>query len=170
VMCKSEQEAKGADVLAREVVEGKLGLKIYPFDPTVKGSKCSRICTFNNVEFLGLCFQGDKILPGAKAMKKVIQNIKNIPTEYRSSTLSHALYAIRSKVLTWGATYYYTDIPKEFERSVNDHLAQSTRQLLKTCGLIPNAKKFEVAQLSRLGIPSFSDALRHTRKQKSPLN
>lgn len=166
VMCKTEQEARNADILARKIVEDQLKLTIYPFEPVVKGGKCSSICRFHNVEFLGLRFQGTKIMPGPKAMKKIIQTIKNIPIEYRSANLSRALYSIRSKVLTWGATYYYTDIPEEFERSVNEHLTISVKKLLRHFGLAPTVKRFDTIHLVKLGIPGFTSAIQRMRTQK----
>lgn len=160
VMCKSEKEAKDADTLARNIVEKQLGLSIYPLIPKNPTDKHSRICRLHNIEFLGLNFQGKNISPGTKAVKKIIQTIKDTPTEYRSTDLSRALYAIRSRILTWGATYYYTTIPKEIERSLNEHLITATRKLLENFGLRSQTKRFQLKHMTRVGIPSFSDAIK----------
>ena len=170
VMCKTEKEAADADRLARAVVEGELDLEIYPLNPGPGDKKRSRICRFQDVEFLGLLFQGDKISPGPKALKKMVATIKDIPREYRASDLASALHSIRSRILTWGANYYYTDVSEQVSASIDQHLVSALRSMINDFGLKPVSKKFGAGNLMRLGVPSFSKSLERARERHKPID
>lgn len=169
VMCKSEEEARQADALAREIVEDKLKLTIYPLKPSNSKEKHSSIQEFHEIDFLGIAFRGSSIFPSGEKFEKAIVKMKKLAHRLRQGSLLKKLNILSEYVNTWGANYYYTDFNKGYYKALDGHLLKSTEEIMNHCGYRLVAKKNPIKILHSLGLRSFTQSYSYykTLKQSS---
>lgn len=159
VMCKTQDEAHKADVLARSIVEGKLGLKIYGFVPTKPGGKVSVISKLRNLNFLGLTFTATHVEPSYKSYKRFIESLDEILAECSSSTLSIVLLSLKSKIIAWASVYNYTVITPKWRHIIDEKIITTVEKIFSEYGF-KASKKFDDNRLMRIGIETLTKALK----------
>lgn len=164
VMCKSKEEAVAADKLAREIVESQLNLEIYPTHYKKSADKTSLIVPFNDIDFLGIRFQGSKMYPGTKQFKKIVGLLKSKQKVSVDTSLMRELNYIKMRVDNWGANYHYTSYDKALYQALDKHLVQTVNSLLSSCGYKPLAKK--TVDMDRIGVSTFTQKLDYYKTKK----
>lgn len=134
VMCKSKKEAEDAFELAKEIIEIKLHLELYPLKEKYN-EKCSKIIepTKDSFSFLSVAFDGSKIFPSRKSVDRFKAGIDKIC--YRKNedqSVLNLLLKIKNSLNGWVSTYSYTDCARYFEEIdsyINKHVLISISKL-----------------------------------------
>ena len=163
VMCKSENEAKQADSLARSIIEEKLKLKIYPtkyiFSKT--DEKSSYVIPFSTFEFLGIRFLGSRIYPGPKQFMKMIEKLKNQSRNSPDLRLISRLNYLKTRINSWGANYHYTDFDKALYNGLDSNLFECVNRIFFYCGYKYLSKMNSQENLNKIGLMTFTQSLNH---------
>jgi RNA-directed DNA polymerase len=153
VMCKTQEEANAAYILADAVLK-ELKLTLHPLPSAAKpGDKTSKIEEFGQQEFLGIRFNQSKIRPGTKSYREMLALLKNFNKQLPRSGLMENLQYLKMRAQAWAATYYYTDYQENFYKPLDN-------------GLIPTVRPFREFHLKKLGLYNFTSQFNRVKSNK----
>ena len=112
IMCPSEQRAQQAYALAKKILEDTLHLKLHPLGHD--GSKTRITLYSKGFTFLGLHFQGGRVVPGSKSIKKFIERVATITDSRQGQNLLKTLVSLKSTIDGWGHAYHMYDSIETF--------------------------------------------------------
>ncbi len=161
VMCRTEDDAKRAHALAKNILEGELNLSLHDLD-----SKKSKIERFNTLEFLGVRFEGEYVFPGSKANRKMVQILKELQRRTKAGTAVEHLTDLRNQTRAWGSSYFYTSTNKASYAGLDEHLVRTVEKLMSRYGLVARKRPLTAKDVSKLGVPSFSESVMEMRTKK----
>jgi RNA-directed DNA polymerase len=132
VFAKTWKQAEGAFYLCRETLQ-ELGLSIPGLGEPPKPSRI--IPTSGGFDFVGLRFERDKVMPSAKAIKRLYARIAKIMDPRSSLTLLERFLECEHALVGWRAAYgSVAGVSQELRAAVNQ-AADSCYRLLKSRGL-----------------------------------
>lgn len=157
VMCDSETSAKAAFDLAQKLLEDKLKLKLHALGD--KSSK-TRITYFSKgFTFLGIRFEGSRIYPAHKAIKKFKEKIGKITDTRQGLNLLQALTKLRNTIVGWGQAYRMCDVDKTYA-DLDSVVKESLSLYLRTHGFLSRGHVLGTRQRKIMGLPSLNDSRR----------
>jgi RNA-directed DNA polymerase len=166
VMCASEEQARLAYDLAKEILEVDLRLKLHPLGD--ENSK-TRITQFSKgFTFLGLHFQGGQIIPGSKSVKKFKEKITSITDNRQGQNLLKTLTSLRNTIEGWGHAYHMYDSAQTFQM-LDNYIRQELSNYLRANGLFGKGHVFGSQQRKFLGVPSLA-AIRQRQERKPAIH
>jgi RNA-directed DNA polymerase len=121
VMCKAKAEAERAHEIAKEVLEERLGLKLHKLNNKDKNAK-TRILQLGkqNIRFLGIQFDGKRILPDPDKKRELSHKLAAIRSESR--TVIDLLISIRNLLEGWIAAYSFTDLTESYINAIDNEV------------------------------------------------
>jgi len=171
VSCRDRQEAEEAHALCKSVLEDKLGLTVRNVDS--ESPKASRIEPFSNQQFLGIQFRADrlspwktKVYPEPSAFKNNISELRSIQLEPPHPDLIRNLQHLKSKVNSWGAAYYFTDIQQSSYDGINNHLLATVESIMARFGFVPDRSGLSISTLNKIGILTYSQRLTQIKDKR----
>ena len=152
VLCKSHEDALRAHKIALDVMND-LGLRLHPLSRD-KNAKTRIIQYRDGFEFLGLRFEGSRVKPSSKAIKKHMARIDAISDEsVRGGFLRQGL-RLDNALRGWAASYRDRDIvdtESAFDQ-VNRHALKRLVKMLRKCGLLTGKTEVTKGMAQRIGI------------------
>lgn len=167
VLAKTKAEAERAHVIARDIIQEQLKLKLHEVSYSLSEQGKSLIAMLHNVEFLGIRHVGRHRYPAAKAFSKMTERLRGIHEQ--PGSLTKKLSQLHSLSSSWGATYWYTstNLPAEY-RALNQELALAVSRIFQSYGLKFDGKLTN-SRLHRLGISLFNESVdRAKTKHQKP--
>jgi RNA-directed DNA polymerase len=153
VMCSSEEEAKRAYSLCREVLEDKLGLEIHHLgDP---GGKTRIIHFSRGFKFLGVEFRGDRVVPAQQAVDRFKVRVAEILNPSNAESLLKALSTLRNTVLGWGDSFRPYHSTEVFQ-STDEYIREALTAYLRGRGLLAARDALSKKEVRFIGIPSLA--------------
>ena len=121
VMCKSIPEAEKAYELAKKILEEELGLKVHKRNDKDNKSK-TRVLELGKqkIKFLGVQFDGKRILPDPDKKLELSHKLTTIRNEAR--TVIDLLISTRNLLEGWIAAYSFTDLTEDYINSIDNEV------------------------------------------------
>jgi RNA-directed DNA polymerase len=118
VMCKTIDQAKDAYLLAKEVLEQELKLKLHEMDDSNKNAK-TKILELGKqkIRFLGIQFDGKRIVPDPEKKLELSRDLGAIRNE--AKTVMELLTKTRNLLQGWIASYSFTDLTESYLNSID---------------------------------------------------
>jgi group II intron reverse transcriptase/maturase len=132
VLCEGGAEALRALDLARDVLEGQLGLRLHPLGAGPE-AKTKITSLRRGFEFLGLRFDADGVRPGRKKRDSFLRRISEVAAESR--TVRELLHAVHSRTTAWVKAYRFCVGPRadalweQVDAYVLEHTLKGLRRL-----------------------------------------
>jgi len=152
VMCATEREAELAFDLCKEVLENRLGLKIH--DLRSPNSKSKITLYSKGFTFLGIRFEGEKIYPSPKSIKRFEAKIAEIANPEKGRNLLETLTKLRNLLVGWGKAYSSCDTERYFQE-LDQFVNNSISSFLRSYGFLKPGVLLGKKQRKLLGIPSL---------------
>lgn len=161
VMCKTQQEANDAWNLARKILEDELRLELHPLGgPQSK----TRIQPFNKgVEFLGVRFGGNRVLPCDKVVEKFRKRVKAILSNKDLSLLA-TLRRLSNTIVGWGQFYADLDVQQLYSE-LDPFILRELSTYFRQHQFLFQGRNLSNRQRKLLGIPALVNL---TRGKKRP--
>jgi RNA-directed DNA polymerase len=156
IMGKNQKEVEDGSALADQTIK-KLKLELHPTATTPTASKSSYLGRFQNIEFLGLRFQGPRVYPGRSAYSRMHTFLAELPKE--NETLANKLSTLSNRIEAWAASYWFTDVTAGSYKLLNTGLKQTVMDIMRFHGFKYYFKRFDKRSMKRIGCPTFDDAL-----------
>jgi len=130
LMCKDREEAKLALQIAKEEIEGKLGLALHPLpDPINAKDSKTRIVNpiIDPFSFLSIRFDGKKVWVDPKKVNSLITGINEITdlSNYKDDPkylgLITVLRRLKNLLEGWLSAFKYVDVDRDF-KEIDDHI------------------------------------------------
>ncbi len=121
VMCKTVDQAKEAYILAKDVLEQELKLKLHEMDDSNKNAK-TKILELgkHKIQFLGIQFDGKRILPDPEKKRELSNDLTTIRNE--AKTVIELLIKTRNLLQGWIASYSFTDLTEDYLNSIDSEV------------------------------------------------
>jgi RNA-directed DNA polymerase len=152
VMCPSEERARAAYGLAKNILEDNLRLKLHPLGD--QNSKTRITLYSKGFTFLGLQFQGGRITPGSNSVKKFKEKISAITDHRQGQNLLKTLTSLRNTIDGWGNAYHMYDSLETFQ-GLDAFIREQVANYLRAYGLLGKGHILGNRQRRFLGIPSL---------------
>jgi RNA-directed DNA polymerase len=139
VMCKTLEEAEGAYILTRYMLEDLLGLEMHPRVDKDKKARTRIIkITQTTIQFLGVHFNGVRIWPDSEKRKRLSEKLAAISSS--SKNVLELLTKMRNLMEGWVAAYGFTDLNTTYVKLIDDEVNRILWLSLKKFGwkLKPN--------------------------------
>jgi RNA-directed DNA polymerase len=121
VMCKTIDQAEYAYILAKDLLEQDLGLKLHERNDNDKDAK-TRVLQLGKqkVQFLGIQFDGKRILPDPEKKRELSNDLTTIRNE--AQTVVELLLRTRNLLQGWIASYSFADLTDDYLKSIDNEV------------------------------------------------
>lgn len=130
VMCKTEEDAKNAYEVARDEIENKLGLELYPLGEDKSKTRII-LPAREKFSFLSIQFNGKELFPTKEKVDQLYEKIKIATNIKMQKKVLTVLRKTDNLLCGWLAAFSYYDSDRYFgqiDEFINKELANALRQ------------------------------------------